>query len=48
MKVGALKEITTVLKRFGIPYAVFGGVAAVYYDVTRMTFDIYILLPSLD
>lgn len=47
MNIGALREVTTILKRMGIPYVIIGGVAAVYYDVPRMTFDIDILIPCL-
>lgn len=47
MKIGALREVTSILKHMLIPYVVIGGVAAVYYDVPRMTFDVDILIPRL-
>ena len=48
MNIGALREVASILNRVKVPYAVTGGVAAVYYDVPRMTFDVDILISSLE
>lgn len=48
MNIGALSEVVSILSQMGIPYAVTGGVAAVYYDVPRMTFDVDILISCLE
>jgi predicted nucleotidyltransferase len=48
MNIGPLPEVTSLLHRLNIRYVVIGGVAALYYDVPRMTFDIDILISPLD
>jgi len=47
MNIGALSEVASIMNQMSIPYAVTGGVAAVYYDVPRMTFDVDILISCL-
>lgn len=46
--IGALGEIALVAERSGVPYAVTGGVAARHYGVPRATYDVDILVPSLE